>query len=261
MKGAAPTLRFSSRADNYARFRPGYPAAALEHLSRLCGLGRGSLLAEIGSGTGLLTRQLLDLGCEVLAVEPNREMREAAEQMLAGRARFASVAAAAKATGLPDSSVEFVVAAQAFHWFDRARAREEFCRILKPHGWVVLLWNYRKLDTTAFLRGYEALLRRHCPDYAEILDRDLHRRQVEEFFAGKMALATFDNVQHFDWEGLEGRHLSQSFVSQEGPGFEPMMRELRELFDANRENGRIDFEYETRLYCGQLPPRAPPSPG
>lgn len=252
MKPVAPTQRFSSRVANYARYRPGYPSAALEHLSRQCGLARNSVVAEVGSGTGLLTRQLLELGCKVFAIEPNREMREAGEARIAGRANYTSVAAAAEATGLPDLSVDVVVAAQAFHWFDHARAREEFRRVLRPGGWVALLWNYRKLDTTEFLRAYEALLRRYCPDYAEIHDRDVHRRQVEDFFAGEVTLATFDNLQMFDWAGLEGRHLSQSWVPLEGPAFEPMMRELRELFDSSATDGRIAFEYETRVYCGRL---------
>ena len=125
-------------------------------------------------------------------------------------------------------------------------------RAKKTGGRVALLWNYRRLDTSAFLRGYEALLRKYCPDYADILDRDLHRRQVEEFFVGRVSLATFDNPQEFDWSGLEGRHLSQSYVPLEGPGFEPMMRELRELFDATQQDGRVVFEHETRVYCGQL---------
>jgi SAM-dependent methyltransferase len=132
-----------------------------------------------------------------------------------------------------------------------ARARVEFSRILKPGGWVALLWNYRRLDTTAFLRGYEALLRKYCPDYAGILDRDLHRRQVEEFFDGKVSLATFDNPQEFDWSGLEGRHLSQSYVPLDGPRFAPMMRALRELFDATQLDGRVVFEHETRVYLGR----------
>jgi SAM-dependent methyltransferase len=260
VRSVISTHRFSSRAANYARYRPGYPKAALEHLRRQCGLVPGSVVADIGSGTGLLSRQLLDLGCTVFAVEPNREMREAGETLLGDRANFTSLAAAAEATSLPDCSVDLVAAGQAFHWFDRAQARAEFRRVLKPNGWIALLWNYRRLDTTAFLRGYEALLRKYCPDYAEILDRDLHRRQVEEFFAGKVSLATFDNPQDFDWSGLEGRHLSQSYVPLEGPRFGPMMRELRELFDATQLGGRVVFEHETRLYCGQPPTSPRPSP-
>lgn len=209
-------------------------------------------MADAGSGTGLLTRQLLDLGCQVFAIEPNASMRQAAEARLANDPRFVSVAAAAEATGLPGGSVDLVAAAQAFHWFDRARARMEFRRILNPPGWVALLWNYRIPDATPFLRGYEALLRNYCPDYSEILDRDRHRRDVEEFFGGGVTVATFDNPQELDWSGLEGRHLSQSYVPLKGPCFGPMMRELRQLFDTHHTAGRVVFEHETRVYLGTL---------
>ena len=246
------TERFSSRVDNYARYRPDYPSAALDHLESRCGLRPGCTVADIGSGTGLLTAQLLKRGLKVFAVEPNRDMRAAGERVLSLFAGFTSVAGSAEATGLPPHAVDGVVAAQSFHWFDHPRARAEFLRILRPGGPVVLLWNYRKLEATPFLAGYEALLRRHCPDYAEILDRERHRRQVEEFFGGRVDLWLFDHVQHYDWAGLEGRHLSQSYVFLEGPQFAPMMRELRALFDAHQREGSISFEYETRLYAGSL---------
>lgn len=244
------TQRFSSRVENYARYRPGYPAAALDHLQAGCHVPQGGEIADLGSGTGLLTSQLLDRGFRVFAIEPNREMRGAAEKRLAQQPRFVSIAGSAEATTLADASVDAIVAGQAFHWFDQPRASSEFRRILRPGGPVVLLWNYRKLEATPFLAAYEALLHRYCPDYAEILDRELHRTQVEAFFSGRMTLSVFDHHQHFDWTGLQGRHLSQSYVPLDGPRFEPMMRELRRLFDAHQHDGCIDFEYETRLYCG-----------
>jgi SAM-dependent methyltransferase len=249
-----PTERFSTRVANYARHRPGYPAAMLDHLLRVCGLGTDSIVADLGSGTGLLAAQLLARGWQVIGVEPNREMREAAEAQLAAHPRYRSVAAPAEATTLERESVDLIVAAQAFHWFDRARARLEFVRILKPPRWTAIAWNYRHVDTSAFLRGYEALLHEYCPEYAEILDPERHRREVEAFFGGEVALDRFDNVQSFDWEGLAGRHLSQSYVPLDGPRFEPMMRDLRHLYDACQVDGRVAFEHETRLYLGKLRP-------
>jgi SAM-dependent methyltransferase len=251
MSPSDPTRRFAARVENYARYRPDYPAAALDHLQADCRIAPAAEIAELGSGTGLLTRQLLDRRFRVFAVEPNLEMRKAAEERLAQRAGFVSVAGTAEATTLADATVDAIVAAQAFHWFDRPRAKPEFRRIVRPRGPVVLLWNYRKHEATAFLAGYEALLHEYCADYAEILDRDLHRRQVEEFFEGRMTLSVFDHRQRFDWAGLEGRHLSQSYVPLEGPRFAPMMRELRELFEAHQRDGHVDFEYETRVYCGR----------
>src|SRR5437868_3524340 len=158
MADVDPTQRFSSRVDQYIRFRPGYPPEVLQLIKNQCELTATSVIADIASGTGLFTRLLLDNGNEVFAVEPNAEMRLAGEQFLAGYSRLHSIDGRAEATTLPDRSVDFVTAAQAAHWFDRDRARQEFVRILKPGGWTVLVWNERCIHSTPFLRAYEELL-------------------------------------------------------------------------------------------------------
>src|SRR5258708_6434564 len=158
MPQTASTLRFSSRVENYIRYRPGYPAQVLEVLKEECQLTSKSIVADIACGTGIFTRMLLDHGNKVVGVEPNSEMREAAERLLAAYPNFTSIDGTAEATTLPDESVDFATAAQAAHWFDLARARREFARILKPGGWAVLIWNERSIDTTSFLRAYEELL-------------------------------------------------------------------------------------------------------
>src|SRR5581483_9144642 len=151
------TQRFSSRVDNYIRYRPGYPAEILALLKRECALKKESVIADIGSGTGLLSRMFLENGNVVYGVEPNSEMRKAGERLLASYSQFHSIAGTAESTTLPVRRVDFVTAAQAAHWFDRKKARAEFIRILKPGGWLVLVWNERCIDTP-FLRDYEQLL-------------------------------------------------------------------------------------------------------
>src|SRR5689334_15561560 len=131
-----PTLRFSNRVDNYSKYRPTYPSAVLDLLAAECGLTSNALIADIGSGTGLLAELFLTNGNRVVGVEPNREMRAAGERLLANAPGFTSVDGTAEATTLAAGSVDFVTAGQAFHWFDRALARVEFARILKPEGWV-----------------------------------------------------------------------------------------------------------------------------
>lgn len=163
MATADPTERFSNRAEDYVRYRPGYPRAILPPLREDCGLAPESRIADVGSGTGLLGRVFLDDGETVYGVEPNAEMRAAGERSLRGYPRFHSVAASAEATSLAEASVDFIVAGQAFHWFDAQAARREFARILRPGGWVAVLWNERRTDATGFLRAYEALLRRFSP--------------------------------------------------------------------------------------------------
>src|SRR5688572_24438001 len=161
------TRRFSGRVDNYIRYRPGYPDAIVETLRDDCGLTADSIVADVGSGTGILTEMFLRHGNLVYGVEPNREMREAAERLLAGYDRFRSVAATAEDTTLADASADVITAGQAFHWFDRQRARAEFARILKPRGWVSLIWNVRS-ETTPFLTAYEQLLKVYATEYEQV---------------------------------------------------------------------------------------------
>src|ERR1700741_5113245 len=168
MPASNATSRFSDRVENYIRYRPGYPPQVLETLRKECGMMPAHLVADIASGTGIWTRMLLENGNLVYGVEPNVDMREAGERLLTAFPKLRSVDGKAEATGLPDASVDFVTAAQAAHWFDRERACREFSRILRPSGWLVLLWNEREVDTTPFLSDYEQLLLPYGTDYEEV---------------------------------------------------------------------------------------------
>ena len=173
--------RFSNRVEDYDRYRPGYPPALFALLREHCGLRPGHAVADIGSGTGLLTGPLLDYGNTVYAVEPNGPMRQAAERRYGGRSGFLSVDGSAEATGLPPWSVDLVVAAQAFHWFEPGAARAEFVRILRPPGWVALVWNERPHEATGFEAAYESLLARHAIDYAAVDHRRIDASRVAAF--------------------------------------------------------------------------------
>jgi SAM-dependent methyltransferase len=252
MPASNATSRFSDRVENYIRYRPGYPPQVLETLRRECGLVPTHVIADIASGTGIWTKMLLENGNPVFGVEPNVDMREAAERLLTGFPRFTSIEGKAEATGLADSSVDFVTAAQAAHWFDRERACREFCRILEPAGWLVLLWNQREIDTTPFLREYEQLLLTYGTDYQEIR----HERTtdaVNEFYDPvPYQERVFPMQQEFDYAGVEGRLLSSSYAPGLGhPKHEPMLLELRRIFDEHAERGRVAFDYKTRVYFGQ----------
>ena len=247
------TSRFSDRVENYVRYRPGYPAEALQALREECGLKPEHVIADIASGTGIWTRLLLENGNHVFAVEPNAEMREAGERLLADFPRFTSVEGTAEATSLPDVSVDFVTAAQAAHWFDRERARREFARLLKPGGWLVLLWNERVVDGTAFLREYEELLLKFGTDYKDVR----HERTTEavnEFFDPEpYRERVFAMRQEFDYAGLEGRLLSSSYApGPEHTQHRPMLGGLRRLFDNYAVNGQVGVDYKTRVYFGRI---------
>jgi ubiquinone/menaquinone biosynthesis C-methylase UbiE len=246
--------RFSNRVDNYARHRPSYPPEVVEMLALECGLDGSARVADVGSGTGILTELLLARAGRVYAVEPNAPMREAAERRLGSHAGFVSVDGSAEATTLEDASVNLVTVGQAFHWYDQPAAKREFARVLVPGGWVALVWNVRDVDATPFMAEYEDLLRAHGTDYEQVNHRGVGEEQLDAFFgAGRWRLATFAIAQSFDLAGLQGRLLSASYVPAEGqPGYAPMLDALRDLFARHAEDGRVSFEYATRVFYGQL---------
>lgn len=213
-------------------------------------------MADVGSGTGILSEQLLDRGAEVIGIEPNDAMRAAAEARLGAQRRFRSVAATAEATTLSPESVDLWLAAQAFHWFDAARARAEALRVLRAGGCAALLWNERPAESGAFLSEYEALLQRHAREYTTIAARRADEASMQEFLGGTMQIARFPNQQILDYAGLEGRLLSSSYAPAcDHPAHEPMMAGLRALFDRYSVSGEIVFPYETRVYYAQLKSR------
>ncbi len=253
MPAADSTQRFSIRVDNYIRYRPSYPPEVLEMLKAECGLTSSAVIADIASGTGIFSRLLLENRNRVYGVEPNAEMRHAGETFLAEYERFTSVSGTAESTTLPSSSVDFVTAAQAAHWFDLQKARAEFARILKPKGWVVLLWNERRIDSSEFLRDYEQLLLSCGIDYTDVR-HELTTAGIESFFApAACALRVFSIGQEFDYAGLEGRLLSSSYAPPPGhAGYDPMLRELKRIFAAHQRGGRVEIPYDTRVFYGHL---------
>lgn len=248
------TTRFSDRVENYVKFRPHYPQEVLDFFIAELGLTKDSVVADVGSGTGMSSEMFLQNGNLVYAIEPNREMREAAEKLFKNFSNFLSVAATAEETKLKSHSIDFILAGQSFHWFDLRRTRIEFKKILSLDGHVVLMWNERKTDSSDFLRDYEVLLNTYGLDYKEVKHKNVDERVLNEFFGrGNYRHKIFMNSQLFNFEGLRGRLLSSSYVPAEGhPSYKPMIDELETLFDRHEKNGMVKFEYDTKLYHGRL---------
>jgi SAM-dependent methyltransferase len=246
--------RFSNRVSDYIRYRPGYPSAVRDLLRAECALKSGHAIADIGSGTGFLSELFLKNGNRVFGVEPNEAMRLAGEDYLASYDNFVSINGSAEATTLDDSRMDFVVSGQAFHWFEPAATRREFARILKPEGWVVVVWNERLTDTTPFLRDYEALIRKFNTDYTKVNESYPREEQMKNFFgANEHRSHEIPNFQEFDFDGAAGRVRSSSYMpTSDHPNFPAMMAELRRIFDAYNQDGRVRLEYTTRLYFGHL---------
>ncbi len=250
----SPTQRFSDRVDNYVKYRPPYPAVTLDLLRSRCGLSGESTVADIGSGTGILCRLLLQTGCRVFGVEPNREMRQAAERLLEDQPRFVSIDGSAEATTLQAASIDLVTAAQAFHWFNREQARLECRRIARPGAWAAILWNTRLTEETPFLAGYEELLRRYAKEYTAVDHRNVSMDAIAAFFAPfDSEYVSFRNSQQFEFEGLAGRLLSSSYApNSDDPSHVPMMQNLRRLFAEHQKAGKVEFLYRTEVHCGRL---------
>jgi SAM-dependent methyltransferase len=243
--------RFSSRVDNYAKYRPGYPPEIIDFLGSEEILTPDKVVADIGSGTGFLTKLFLQNGNFTYGVEPNADMRAAGEAYLSEFANFQSVDGAAENTTLEDKSVDIITAGQAFHWFDLEPTRTEFVRILKPGGHVVLIWNDRKTVDDPFGEAYESLIQTYATDCAG----SGARKEMEWFFAPEQAhVAMFPNVQFLDYDSLKGRLLSASYIPMEGPRFDEMLAELEGIFIRNQHDGIVAMNYETTMYYGRLEP-------
>jgi ubiquinone/menaquinone biosynthesis C-methylase UbiE len=242
--------RFSNRAEDYAKYRPHYSPGVVQALQEACGLRPEHFIADVGCGPGLLAEILLDNGNRVIGVEPNLEMRRAGEDYLAAYPNFSMVDGSAEATSLPNASVNFVVAGQAFHWFHPDQTRLEFARILKPGGWAVLVWHDRDVDSTPFLRAYEAFVRRHSIDYEQVTHKYLASyAALERFFApNQMQLIQQHNQQRLDFDGLRGRLLSSSYIPKSGERYEAMSGELPQLFSSHVADGRVVLRYDTKIY-------------
>jgi SAM-dependent methyltransferase len=246
------TQRFSNRVENYRRYRPSYPLKLLELIRDTGGLHAGSIVADIGSGTGILTRLLLEQGWTVHAVEPNAPMRQAAEEDLGTDPRFHSVNARGEATGLPPACADAITCAQAFHWLDRDAARMEFARVLKPEGWAFVIWNERK-SITDFDREYSELLSTLGEVYDSTRDRSGRERHGPFFRAGTYREAIFDNPTPLTWKVLRGRFLSSSYVpAEDDPGHVGLVKQMRAIFDRNASDGEVVMHQDTQVFFGQM---------
>ena len=245
--------RFSNRVENYVKYRPDYPPQVLDLFREEMKLEKSSIVADIGAGTGISARMFLENGNAVYGVEPNAAMRAAAEEFLKDYPHFKIIDGTAERTNLPENAVDFIVAAQAFHWFNKEKTRKEFRRALREGGYAVLIWNERQLDTTAFLRGYEELLKKYGTDYEKVRHDNIEEKLLQDFFRADYRRKTFQNAQTVDYEGLKGRIISSSYMPAEADSrFEPMNAELQSLFAKYAENGKIQILYDTNVFYSQF---------
>lgn len=244
-----PTTRFSDRVTDYIKYRPGYPVTLYEFAHNNLGVNSGTIIADIGCGTGIFAEGFLKSGNTVIGVEPNDDMRAGAESQLIAYPTFRALKGTAAETGLDDASVDLIVCAQAFHWFCNANTVEEFRRILKPNGSVGLIWNERELEKDRFHIEYEEFLRRFATDYDKVRHDSISKEHIEELFGTDFGFESFENMQVFDLNGLMGRAVSSSYMpGRESAEFPAMLENLKALFAVHEEFGKISVSYKTKFY-------------
>lgn len=243
------TKRFNKKADAYSSARPAYATAFIETLYSKYGVNKNSVIADIGSGTGILTKQLLEKGSTVYAVEPNGEMRAKAETALNAFSNFHSVNGSAENTSLKSNSVDIITVAQAFHWFDIETFKKECQRILKPNGRIFLLWNMR--DTIAEISVAQIeICKKYCPDFAG-LNGGIRNSEdkINAFFGGKFTCTEYDNPLCYDREKFIKRALSSSYsLNEKDENFDVYLNELNGLFDKYSSNGILPVPNKTVVY-------------
>jgi SAM-dependent methyltransferase len=243
-----PKQRFTDRVGDYVKFRPSYPVELVNYLSLQ---GRPLRVADIGSGTGLFAKLLLEAGHEVYGVEPNSAMRAAGEKFLVGFPLFHSQEGGADWTGLPSGEFDLITAAQAFHWFDVQKTKRECQRILKPEGRVALIWNGRETKSE-FGKAFDAFNRKFAND-DPFADRNWEEI-FHSFFGGEhYESLRFDYSQTMDWEAFWGRFQSVSYSPKpDHPNFEPARAALKNIYVQYAENGFVKMVYETELFYGTI---------
>lgn len=244
------TKIFSCKAEVYAKARPGYAKTAVDYLLTI-GLNKNSIVADIGSGTGIFSKYLLDIGTETYCVEPNAEMRAKAEQNLSSYPNFHSIDASAENTTLNDASMDFITVAQAFHWFDTQAFKKESLRILKPNGKAVLLWNNGSPNECS--RECEDLFQRFNPSFQE--SNEGHKKLFEniDFYFKNYEMKTFDNALSYDKELFIASSLSTSrALSSKDKNFDEYVKGLEQIFDKYQQDGKISSPTETALYIGEI---------
>lgn len=246
------TKRFSGKADDYAKYRPSYPEQIIGFLESKIDFDSSKDIADIGCGTGILSKLFLNNGNLVFAVEPNQEMREKAEKHLSKFINFISVDGTAEETKLANKSVDMITVGQAFHWFDLKKTKKEFKRILRKNRDVVVVWNERK-NNTPIMKMVNGMLKSLGHEHHEA-EKDLMDKNLLSTFFGKEKVAStiFPNFQMLDLAGLKGRMLSISYVPGEGDENKRIMKEVKELFDRYNNGGMVKIEYTTRVYYGKL---------
>lgn len=246
---------FDGVGEIYAKYRPSYPQSLLRYLCTEIGINKHSIIADIGSGTGILTQQLLNECFKVYAIEPNNDMRKVAENNLEKEPGFISIKATAEDTTLENESVDYITAAQSFHWFNRSNFKQECKRILKQKGKVILIWNSRD-ESNELVRRIDFINKKYCPNFSGSacgMRGAKSNNDFDDFFKGEYKTNCFRNDFSFTKESFIGLHLSASYrLETSDSNYSNYINKLSEIFDLYNTNGMLTMPNLTRSYVGTV---------
>jgi SAM-dependent methyltransferase len=247
------TEKFTGKASTYEKYRPEYPNEFIEYLFSAIGLSDNSNISDIGSGTGILSRQLLEKGSRVFCVEPNVDMRKIAEKNLSAFHNFISVNGTAEQTSLQDKSIDYIAVAQAFHWFNVEKFKQECKRLLRLDGKVILVWNSRVSDLPIVIENAE-ICKKLCHAFKGFTGGQENLESLNSFFRdGIYDYKAFENNITYDQETFLGRNLSASYSPKEGDiNYKQFVFEIDNLFMKYSNNGSLMLPNITKSYIGEV---------
>jgi ubiquinone/menaquinone biosynthesis C-methylase UbiE len=247
------TQRFTGRAESYSKYRPSYPIQILDIFEKEAKFDSTKVVADIGSGTGILSRLFLENGNKVFGVEPNDDMRRLAELNLEEFQKFESIKGTAENTGLEDESVDLIAVAQALHWFDPEKSWREFRRIAKHGCYLCVLYNDRKKDDpSGITHEYEEIIQKYARNKPKLerIEDDILSQFFKEWSFKKFSLP---NKQILEFEGFLGRVSSASYMPRPSDlEFSAVERELKDVFDKHHKDSKITLSYDTNIFLGLI---------
>jgi ubiquinone/menaquinone biosynthesis C-methylase UbiE len=244
---------YVNKSEMYDSARPLYPQEAVLFIRKHLDLSLGLPVLDVGSGTGILTRQLAATGMPMLGIEPDAQMLAKA-RTYTGQPKANYHCASAEQLGVASHSVAALVCGQSFHWFQPDKTLAEFRRVLATDNPVFLIWNIRSRDCDEFHCAYEQLQNDAFERYAETLRIDgALESSIQQFFAGRFEERPFQHSQRLSVTGLMERTMSCSYASQPGTHeYRMASKALNALHREHQQNGLISLSYETRVVYGRI---------
>lgn len=247
---------FQGKAHLYAKYRPQYSKQYVRFLQEGLNLCSDSTVADVGAGTGIHTKIIAEITDKVFAIEPDAEMLQECQLLLGSERRVKMVQGTAEDTGLATACIDYITVAQAFHLFDRDKSLNEFKRVLRPSGKLVLVWNSKEHDNDLFYDN-EEVIKKYCPNYCrKIHARSFYKDSYKDCFTPSSYTFTRfhqDSTEFLDEETFIMRTLSASYaITAADQNYNAMIEELKSVFKRHATNGVVEVPQSSVIYSGTV---------